>query len=151
MRFAVLVCCGALLAGCARSKPAASSATPAPQATTNAVAGKIPAADSDGVKKQARLNKTKPEKPKPAPEKSRPVITPDESAFGKVLHVNRVGRFVVVNFPAGTLPQTGQRLYIYRDDLKVAEIRITGPQQDTSIVADVLNGEVRVNDEVREN
>jgi hypothetical protein len=38
---------------------------------------------------------------------------------------------------------------LYRRGLKVAEVRIAGPQYDDNIVADVLEGEAELGDEAR--
>jgi hypothetical protein len=43
-----------------------------------------------------------------------------------------------------------QTLFLYRDGLKVGEVKITGPQKDENIVADLLHGEARAGDEVRD-
>jgi hypothetical protein len=67
-----------------------------------------------------------------------------------VLTVNNVGRFVVLNFPEGKLPKLDQHLFLYRAGLKVAEVKIVGPQQETSIVADILSGEAQTGDTVRD-
>jgi hypothetical protein len=99
---------------------------------------------------------------KPAPTKSKQtnslpeqisgaVISPDETAFGKILFVNSKVRFVVIGFSSDNLPQTGRRLNVYRNGLKIGEIKVTGPQQGNNIIGDILVGEARENDEVREN
>jgi hypothetical protein len=38
---------------------------------------------------------------------------------------------------------------LYRNGLKVGELRVTGPQQDANIVADVITGDAAAGDEVR--
>ncbi|HWI58995.1 MAG TPA: hypothetical protein VNZ22_17350 [Bacillota bacterium] len=68
---------------------------------------------------------------------------------GKVLLVNINGRFAVLSFPLGTQPAVGQRLSVYRQGLKVGEVRITGPQRDQNTVADITAGECAVGDEIR--
>src|SRR5450759_826327 len=45
------------------------------------------------------------------------IVTPDLSLAAKVVSVNLVGRFVVLNFPAGQLPKTGQPFFLYRAGL----------------------------------
>ena len=77
-----------------------------------------------------------------------PIITPDFSLAATVVSVNTVGRFVVLNFPAGGMPKIDQTLFLYRSGLKVAEIRVTGPQQDSNIVADLVSGDAQVGDTV---
>jgi hypothetical protein len=84
----------------------------------------------------------------PAKTASGDIITPDYSLSAKVISVNTVGRFVVLSFPAGSLPKIDQTMFLYRGGLKVAELRITGPQQDNNIVADITSGDARVGDTV---
>jgi hypothetical protein len=55
----------------------------------------------------------------------------------------------VLNFPIGRMPLMDQRVEVYRQGLKVGELRITGPQLDDNIVADILTGEVQPGDQVR--
>ncbi|HUC86255.1 MAG TPA: hypothetical protein VL970_13745 [Candidatus Acidoferrales bacterium] len=99
--------------------------------------------------------------PQPAPTaaKSRPksskpstptIVTPDESLTAKVLSVNTVGRFVVLNFPEGRMPKLEQHFFLYRGGLKAAEVKIVGPQQDSSIVADIISGDAQTGDVVRD-
>jgi hypothetical protein len=86
----------------------------------------------------------------PAPASSQTVVTPDESLTAKVLTVNTVGRFVILNFPEGRMPRLDQHLFLYRNGLKTSEVKVVGPQQDTSIVADIVSGDAQVGDTVRE-
>jgi uncharacterized lipoprotein YajG len=93
--------------------------------------------------------------PKNGPQKpaaSQPVVTPDFRPVGKVARVNSGGRFVVINFPPGQVPQTEALLNVYRGGLKVAEVRVDARwQNDNNTVADILTGEVQVGDEARQN
>lgn len=77
------------------------------------------------------------------------IVTPSDSQSGKVVAFNAAGRFVVLNFPSAPLPKMDQKLFLYRAGLKVAEIRITGPESDDNTVADVVTGDAQVGDEVR--
>ena len=77
------------------------------------------------------------------------IVTPGDLLAGKVVASNTAGRFVVLNFPTTQMPAVDQSLFLYRAGLKVAEIRITGPQSDDNTVADVVTGEAQVGDEVR--
>ena len=79
-----------------------------------------------------------------------PIVTPDYSLAAKVVSVNTVGRFVVLSFPASQMPKVDQTLFLYRGGLKVAEVRVTGPQQENDIVADLSSGEAQVGDTVRD-
>jgi len=78
------------------------------------------------------------------------IVTPDNSISGKVIMYESAGRFVVVNFPAGQMPTMGQILFLYRAGLKTAEVKITGPQGYGNIVADLLTGDVKIGDDVRD-
>ena len=77
------------------------------------------------------------------------IITLDASATGKVARVNPSDRFVVLNFPLGHMPSLDQRLSLYRKGLKIGEVKVTGPQQDDNMIADLVAGEAEVGDEVR--
>ncbi len=88
--------------------------------------------------------------PAPQAATTKAIITPDTRLVGKVVSFDPDGRFAVLNFPIGHLPALGQRLGVYRLGLKVGEIHVTGPQRDDNIVGDVIAGEARTGDEVRE-
>jgi hypothetical protein len=78
------------------------------------------------------------------------IVTPSDSFAGKVAAYNDAGRFVVLNFPGGQLPKVEQTLFLYRAGLKVAEIRVTGPQSDDNTVADIITGDAQVGDLVQD-
>jgi hypothetical protein len=77
------------------------------------------------------------------------VMSPTVSSIGRVLSVFSNGRFVVLTFPIGTVPAIGQRMDIYRQGLKVGEVKISGPQNEENTVADITTGDVRIGDETR--
>lgn len=79
-----------------------------------------------------------------------PIVTPDTSLSAKVVRYNSVGRFVVLSFPVNQMPQMGQVLFIYRAGMKVGEVKITGPQRDNDIVADLTTGDAEAGDDVRD-
>ncbi len=83
----------------------------------------------------------------PSPE---PIVTPDTSLAAKVIRYNSTGRFVVLTFPVGQMPQNGQTFFLYRAGMKVGEVKITGPQRDNDIVADLTAGDAQAGDDVRE-
>ena len=85
---------------------------------------------------------------KTAPAKAA-VVKPDDSLTGRVVSANPRGRFAILNFPVNRMPAVDTKMFIYRDGLKIGEARISGPQKDDNIVADVLTGEARGGDEVR--
>jgi len=91
-----------------------------------------------------------PAKPAAVAQPSPTIVTPDNSLAGKVVSYNSVGRFVVINFPAGRMPNMDQHLFLYRAGLKVAEVNVTGPQSDDNTVADLISGDAQVGDEVRD-
>jgi hypothetical protein len=78
------------------------------------------------------------------------IVTPDNSLTGKVVSYNAAGRFVVLNFPSGQLPKMDHKLFLYRAGLKVAEVVVTGPQNDDNTVADLASGDAQIGDEVRD-
>ena len=84
--------------------------------------------------------------PKPAPV----IVTPDTGVSGKVSRYNEAGRFVVMNFSVARMPAIGKQLFLYRNNLKVGEVNVTGPQRDDHIVGDLTTGEAQVGDEVRD-
>ena len=79
----------------------------------------------------------------------KPIITPDQSLAAKVVRINTTARFVLLYFPADKMPKLDQTLFAYRSGLKVAELKVTGPQQDSNIAADIVSGEPQVGDSVR--
>jgi len=88
----------------------------------------------------------------PASKEEKPglIVTPDNTLTGTIVSVNDIGRFVVLRFPLGRVPAVDTKLFVYRQGLKVAELKVTGPQRDDHTVADIRSGDCRVNDEVRD-
>jgi len=84
------------------------------------------------------------------PTTATPIITPDYSLAAKVVSVNTAGRFVVLSFPENLMPKVEQTLFLYRNGLKTGAVRVTGPQQESNIVADLTAGEAQVGDTVRD-
>ena len=78
------------------------------------------------------------------------IVTPDNSLAARVVSYNATGRFVVLSFPPGQMPKLEQSLFLYRDGMKIGEVKITGPQRDNNIVADLVTGEAQVGNEVRD-
>jgi hypothetical protein len=83
-------------------------------------------------------------------EGSKLLVTPVNAVTGKVATYNSAGRFVVLDFPIGRLPSMEQTLFVYRQGLKVGEVKITGPERDNNTVADLVSGEAQRGDEVRD-
>lgn len=91
---------------------------------------------------------------RPAPSRTplpRPILVPETGLQGKIVSVNPGLRFVVLNFPVGQMAGPEKQLMVFREGKKVGDVKVTGPQQDDNIVADLVAGEVQVGDEVREN
>jgi len=87
----------------------------------------------------------------PQPQETTVIVTPDSAPSGNVAMVNPNARYAVVSFPIGTIPPIGRTLNVYRDGLKVGELKVTGPQRGFNTVADIVAGECQVKDNVREN
>lgn len=81
---------------------------------------------------------------------SKLIVTPESGMAGTVATYNEAGHFVVLDFPLGHMPTAEQRMYVYRNGLKVGEVRITGPQKENHTVADLAAGEAQRGDEVRD-
>jgi len=79
------------------------------------------------------------------------IMTLSNTEYGKVYSVNTALHFAVLDYSLKSLPNIGDRLFIYRQGIKVAEVRVSGPQMNSNIVADILAGEVKTGDEVRKN
>jgi len=78
-------------------------------------------------------------------------VTPaPDTVYGKVVHVNPTARFVVLTYPLGKLPPIEKRLSVYRNGMKVAELKVTGPARDQNTVADITAGETQSGDEARD-
>ena len=77
-------------------------------------------------------------------------VTPaNVPATGRVSLVN--GDFVILTYPIGKLPRVGQRLSVYRNGMKVGELKVSEPQHDPNTAADITAGEARTGDEARLN
>jgi hypothetical protein len=64
--------------------------------------------------------------------------------------VNDNLRYVVVDFGFGLLPQPEQRLGVYRDGNKVAEIKVSSHSRNSNFAADIVTGTVRTGDGVKQ-
>jgi hypothetical protein len=78
------------------------------------------------------------------------IVTPETGLTGHVKRVNTAGRFVLLSFPVGHLPASEQRLSVYRQGLKVGEVRVNDLRNDDIVVADVIAGDASEGDEVRD-
>jgi len=78
------------------------------------------------------------------------LVTPDLSTVGRIVRVNQNLRFVVLSFPIGRTPTTGTRMNVFRNNEIVGEVRITDQQRDNNAIADIVLGDAKDGDEVRQ-
>ena len=97
-----------------------------------------------------RADQPNPAAPPVRTQQPKTVIKPDLQASGRVAMVNGEAHFVVLSFPPGPMPQTDHHLGVFRNGLKVGEVKVTGPQHENDTVADIITGEIQLHDEVRE-
>lgn len=140
-----------LLTGCA---PTAPSYRPQPpiEAVTNAVAG--PSQSGATRSKTNRPSSTAVNmatRPAPGPAPTRyPIVTVIERSIGKVTGVNTQAMFVVVDFGFNPLPRPEQRLTVFRTNQAVGTVRMTGAPNGSFMAGDIMSGEARTGDEVRD-
>jgi len=77
-------------------------------------------------------------------------ILPDESVEGRIVTVNIPLRYVVIDFNLRHSPTLGQILSVYREGLKVGEVKVTGPTMGTAAAGDLIAGQAAVGDTVLE-
>lgn len=77
------------------------------------------------------------------------IMTLADARMGKIVGVNPPLRFVVIDYSLNLIPDQNQRVFVYRHNVKVGQVKITGPQRLGRIVADILEGDPQVGDEVR--
>jgi hypothetical protein len=77
-------------------------------------------------------------------------VRPVQAVTGRIIAVRDALRFVVIDFGAGKMPKLEQRLWAYRLDQKVAELKVSGPYLGTTVAADITAGEAREGDLVKE-
>ena len=160
--FYLLVLTAVAASGCIRKKASSPKAPAAPAAPANAfsaVPGETPPTPAPVTSAPAAPTVQPPPAPTPvattppeqhtaAPSKEKVTVTLDTSFSGKVATVNSAARFVVLSFPVGHLPPLDQHLNVNRRGVKVAELKVTGPQLDENIVADIVSGDAQAGDEV---
>ena len=144
----------ALGVGCATEQPEPTYESVPAASNIDPSLGQL--ATTTGMKVYAEKEKPKEKPAKPDPKKAEPVtkpaaaiVVPDVSRSGTVMTYNQAGRFVVLNYPLGSMPAIGERVFIYRNGLKTGEAKVTGPRRDDNIVADLLTGEATQGDEAR--
>ena len=83
------------------------------------------------------------------PSSPAPVILPAEPEPGRVTQINAKYQYVVVDFGRCRVPPPGSRLVAYRRDQPVATLRLTESARGHFVVADILDGDPRIGDEIR--
>lgn len=78
-----------------------------------------------------------------------PSVTLVLPTSGRIHAVNDGGQFVVIDYTLGGLPPQQSLLSVYRNGEKVGELRLSGPAQYGFATADIVNGFIQVDDEVR--
>ncbi|MGZ8920997.1 MAG: hypothetical protein ACXW32_02665 [Limisphaerales bacterium] len=86
----------------------------------------------------------------PAGEANQPAVRPVNVLAGRVIAVRAPLRFVIIDFAGGRMPQLDQKLFLYRLDQKVAEVKISGPYLGTTVAADITAGDALEGDLVRD-
>jgi hypothetical protein len=78
------------------------------------------------------------------------IVSPSHEFYGTVAAVDPHGRFVVLNFPLGQMPAVDTVLPVFRHGVNVGQVKITGPQRDDNTAADVISGDLQVDDDARD-
>ncbi len=74
---------------------------------------------------------------------------PMDGTVGRVESVNARLRFVVLDYSLNVLPRIGDRLDVWRSDQRVGELKVSGPIRNTTLVADIVSGDVQAGDLTR--
>jgi hypothetical protein len=141
--FSLLAGLALFLGGCASSEPRPASFSDVPPPSS-------PQMEGGAASAPAVPAPTEPVNVGSAPEL---IVTPDTLLEGQVVSVNDAGRFAVLRFPLGRLPAPESTLWVYRQGLKVGEVKVSGLQKerkDDLVVADIREGDCRVADVVRD-
>lgn len=77
-------------------------------------------------------------------------VVPVNPIQGKVAFLNADLKYVVVDFSLGRLPKPDQKLNVYRAGQKVGELRVSNQAISVNFAADIIAGEAKLGDEVRE-
>ncbi len=70
-------------------------------------------------------------------------------ASGRIHSVSPVAPFVVVDYILGGMPPLQSTLDVFRAGQKVGQVRLSGPEQNGFVAADILSGILQIDDEVR--
>jgi hypothetical protein len=104
-----------------------------------------------GCRGPSKINKTKPTPVAKAEIVSqKPSVRPVDAVRGRVVTVQENLRFLIADFAGAKMPRLDQLLSVYRLDQKVAEIKVSGPYRGTTVAADIVAGDARLGDLVRD-
>jgi len=67
----------------------------------------------------------------------------------RIVSVNAEQKFAVVDFASQSIPEAGTIMNVYRSGKRSAAVRITQPVRAPYATADVVEGDVRLGDDVR--
>ena len=93
---------------------------------------------------------TKQPPPAPVPAKAQAQPVPQElgATTPKIVSVNAEQKFAVVDFKSQSLPEAGTILNAYHGGKRVGAVRVTQPVRAPYATADVVEGDVRLGDDV---
>lgn len=120
-----------VLAGCQSSEPSDPVRTQVSPGKTSGLTTVSPPATPAGPTNRAE----------PAP-----VLLPTS---GRIHSVDDRAHFVVIDYTLGGLPPPQSQLSVYRNGEKVGTLRLSGPAMHGFATADIEDGFVQVDDEVR--
>lgn len=78
-----------------------------------------------------------------------PVIRPLDGSVGRIVRVQSALRFVVVDYRLNQPPAPEQRLAVYREGVRIGELKAGYIRRETTVSADILSGDPQEGDEVR--
>jgi hypothetical protein len=88
-------------------------------------------------------------KSKPATAASNSPGASPTTAAARITYVSPEYHFVVIDFSSQPMPAQGTQLQVYRAGKRVGAVQLTEPARAQFSTADVLNGDLRISDEVR--
>jgi hypothetical protein len=85
------------------------------------------------------------------PAKARLEPSPQElgATTPRIVSANPEHKFVVVDFTSQVMPEAGTLLNAYRGGKRIGAVRITEPVRAPFATADVVEGDLRVGDDIR--
>jgi hypothetical protein len=122
-----------MLAGCTTQDP---STTERPSVSTIPSKGGNLVRESQPADQESRTNQTE----------INAVVLPTS---GRIHSTHPGLQFVVVDYTLGGTPPLQSLLPVYRGEHKVGQIRLTGPERNGFVAADVVEGILQIDDEVR--